>query len=600
MSIAYSSLEPGHIRLLSFLDDTGHRCTLDSYSLTKAPKYIALSYTWGSAAYQKGRLFTQEYEATIDSTVLSLQQNLHDALHHLGHRVLERGCRIWIDFLCINQSDPTERSSQVQLMKEIYERATIIYAWLGLPFDDDEARLATMYMRKFSMFLRDGLVAHNDDIGEVAKTISSSTYGWPSEVDSDPWKAWEGITDMFNQAYWQRTWIYQEATTPGEIWFWCGNHSFTDVHLSAAVYFGHRFSSIAGFPERFIKATDTGSNAFALAMARSNREAKTERHLLELLWELKNCLCTDPRDKVFAGLGHATDVRESGIVVDYTKKLADVYIDVVRFALGRKDIGFSVFEAIVSPASDSKNQILSASLSPLLPSWVPDWRQRVKLGSLQGGKSIRENGRPLFNPCPGTSPEYHINGNIISILGYALDNIIKVTEIWDNTSTCMRIPQSWEDELRFINSDDQNFLQAYRRTLVSDTLFSSVLQNELRFFKARGNMLDWKVINAREEDLDVDAHHRQDDMLSQLVTTCYGRRMGIISNGNIGIFPPATASGDKLAAFNGGNMLYVIRPVNDNNTFRFIGECYVDGMMDGEALRLITQKDIAAKMLHML
>jgi hypothetical protein len=38
---------------------------------------------------------------------------------------------LWIDAVCINQQDVTERSEQVKMMREIYERATEVIVWLG-------------------------------------------------------------------------------------------------------------------------------------------------------------------------------------------------------------------------------------------------------------------------------------------------------------------------------------------------------------------------------------------------------------------------------------------------------------------------------------
>jgi hypothetical protein len=456
-------------------------------------------------------------------------------------------------------------------MKQIYERATAIYGWLGLPFDDNKARLAVTPMRSFNTFLRHGLAAHNDDISEVAATITSSTHGWPTVANVDSWNAWEGIADMFNQAYWQRTWIYQEATTPGEIWFWCGKHSFKDIHLSATVYFGHRFSLVERFHPQFAKALDAGSSAYALSMARSDRAKEKKRQLLDLMWELKDCLCTDGRDKVFAALGHATDVSASSISVDYTKELVDLYTDVARFALGHDEIGFSVFEAVFISAPDSKDHFLSDVLFPPLPSWVPDWRIRVKLVSLQGGKSMREGARSLFNPCPGTSVGYRINGQVLSVSGHVLDEIVDVTSIWDGSSADLQIPRSWEKELKIMRSDKQYLHQEYQRTLVSDTRFTSAAASELRFFKTRGHILNWALISETNEDIGANLHHLKEDTLSQLVTTSYGRRMGAIARGKMGIFPPATRPDDKVAIFNGGKLSYVIRPNVECSSYSLIG-----------------------------
>ena len=41
----------------------------------------------------------------------------------------------------------------------------------------------------------------------------------------------------------------------------------------------------------------------------------------------------DPRDKVYASIGIAGDVSEANLILDYTKSVEEVYIDVVKFHL---------------------------------------------------------------------------------------------------------------------------------------------------------------------------------------------------------------------------------------------------------------------------
>jgi hypothetical protein len=41
-----------------------------------------------------------------------------------------------VDLLCINQDDTAERDSQVQIMRNIYARATVVVAWLGTPTEE--------------------------------------------------------------------------------------------------------------------------------------------------------------------------------------------------------------------------------------------------------------------------------------------------------------------------------------------------------------------------------------------------------------------------------------------------------------------------------
>ncbi|KAI4620645.1 uncharacterized protein J4E87_006970 [Alternaria ethzedia] len=48
--------------------------------------------------------------------------------------------------------------------------------------------------------------------------------------------------------------------------------------------------------------------------------------------------------------------------------------------------------------------------------------------------------------------------------------------------------------------------------------------------------------------------------------------------------PTHTAVGDVIAIFNGGEVPYVLRPAAEGE-YILIGECYVDGYMDGQATR---------------
>ena len=80
-------------------------------------------------------------------------------------------------------------------------------------------------------------------------------------------------------------------------------------------------------------------------------------------------------------------------------------------------------------------------------------------------------------------------------------------------------------------------------------------------------------------------------------TATFGRRLCSTEYGRIGLVPRAARVGDKIAVFFGGQVLYVVRPVaaaaaavtcghhqQPMQTFEFVGECYIDGMMDGEAV----------------
>ncbi|KAK2763155.1 hypothetical protein FQN54_009791 [Arachnomyces sp. PD_36] len=59
------------------------------------------------------------------------------------------GLPIWVDALCINQDNLKEKSHQIQLMSEIYAKASGVFAWLGSP-DHQNLDLALKTIRRIT------------------------------------------------------------------------------------------------------------------------------------------------------------------------------------------------------------------------------------------------------------------------------------------------------------------------------------------------------------------------------------------------------------------------------------------------------------------
>lgn len=67
-----------------------------------------------------------------------------------------------------------------------------------------------------------------------------------------------------------------------------------------------------------------------------------------------------------------------------------------------------------------------------------------------------------------------------------------------------------------------------------------------------------------------------------------GRRFARGGGGFYALCPPGAQADDKLCLLFGGKTLYCLRPTGDaENAYRFVGECYVHGVMDGEALDMM-------------
>lgn len=122
----YTHLAPGQIRLLTPLHHSiGTVWQLRTFSLDDTElNFDALSYTWGSQA--------ETFPIVCNEKLFFVHHNLYSALPYLARRQGNANARpIWIDAVCINQSDELEKGVQMRLMHRIYQRAEKVWAWLG-------------------------------------------------------------------------------------------------------------------------------------------------------------------------------------------------------------------------------------------------------------------------------------------------------------------------------------------------------------------------------------------------------------------------------------------------------------------------------------
>jgi hypothetical protein len=100
------------------------------------PAYVALSYAWGR----------QERFDDIDlnGSRFPVGKNLWQFLHHM--RLRDKHITLWIDAICINQSNVKERNHQVQMMRQIYSNAQSVSVWLGEAGDSRYSNVAMDYL----------------------------------------------------------------------------------------------------------------------------------------------------------------------------------------------------------------------------------------------------------------------------------------------------------------------------------------------------------------------------------------------------------------------------------------------------------------------
>jgi len=193
-------------------------CRLITFSLksVSAPEFEALSYVWGSPRFDQ-RIVVNERETYITP-------NLYHALRRVRLRSVPR--RLWVDQLCINQSNQAERSDQVLLMSQIYSKAKNVLCWLGEPLSKSvEAEVMRMCslllcLRKNKSFTRLYLTHCPPKPRAIARRmVYLLALCYPSDAMRLQIKKFQhrqirilaaGVVEFEKNPYWTRVWILQE------------------------------------------------------------------------------------------------------------------------------------------------------------------------------------------------------------------------------------------------------------------------------------------------------------------------------------------------------------------------------------------------------
>ncbi|KAK8029952.1 hypothetical protein PG993_011243 [Apiospora rasikravindrae] len=159
-------------------------------SIVSKVEYEALSYTWGDQVPTR--------DVICNGMALKITQNVDQALRRLrGNECQQR--TLWIDALCINQQDETEKAAQVSVMGLVYSRAKQVNVWLG------HATAAMEKVLELTRLMGEGKSAL--DIVNVQHI--------PELVD--------GLEQLSSAPYWTRLWTIQEVSLSKSCLVYLGN-----------------------------------------------------------------------------------------------------------------------------------------------------------------------------------------------------------------------------------------------------------------------------------------------------------------------------------------------------------------------------------------
>lgn len=205
----YSPLQPGQFRLLRLHpargDDDQVSCSLVTDSVHAPSAYEALSYVWGDCAFT-GLISLSDEDESGTFTISKQCQvglNLYHAIHAL--RLPDRPVVLWVDALCIDQSNNQEKCAQVAMMITIFKNAHRVLAWLGLSDPHSDRVFSIM-----AELLRPGFFSTH---GQESRTDDSQGLTVPA--------IWNSFLHLCSRPYWSRMWVIQELAMAADVTFVC-------------------------------------------------------------------------------------------------------------------------------------------------------------------------------------------------------------------------------------------------------------------------------------------------------------------------------------------------------------------------------------------
>ena len=550
------------IRLMTLHDGdftSDIKVSLHIVSLTpeSPPSYEALSYVWGS---QENPVIIH-----VDGGTLAITRNLAEALPYLRYKDKPR--ILWIDAICVNQGDLRERGKQVKRMVDLYKLADRVVVWLGPAKDNSDRGVRSLDHL--------GSQIEVDWVTEALKPASEdSEPHWTDFAERLPYGEKEllAIHEVLSRPWFERLWVQQEIRmAKSNSIFLLGSDTIDWQLLRKAIICLSRKSWNRPNSELSETLSLILTNLRAkLNVLRHYARSGTTMRIRNAMNETRLCKCLDPRDRVYAILNllHPSEMPDD-FEPDYRKTTTEVYQDVALRYIAHHD-RLSILQASGLKTTPSE-----------MPTWVPDWTVMNEAEPFRSGLA---------------------SGRSDSIVQYKGADVLRVTGIkWATVQYSEKIGlfddfyQTMISELllKLAKNDIQpisyvgggSLLAAYCHTLVAGE-FAELYGPPRKFWPRFQQSLDFvsAVLQPARQPLpEIGDGTDVSRFLEEAHIFLVNRSFVKTREGYIGLAPPNAMPGDHVCVLLGSNMPMLLRPALSNQ-FEVVGECYVHGLMNGEAL----------------
>ncbi|KFY34036.1 hypothetical protein V495_08222 [Pseudogymnoascus sp. VKM F-4514 (FW-929)] len=476
------------------------------------------------------------------------------------------------------------------------------------------------------------MVLDADDVLSTHEESVNGVSGWrPSDrslrkVEKEDFQEMADLlARTFMQHEWfSRMWVVQEMGVSNSSQFLIGGVEVSTRYFLRTLYYLHfvRKIRIEG-AEHFTRLTK-----MSLAWKDGRRQP-----LRDLIRECRYRKATDPRDKIFSLLGLMGDPMTDYLRPDYTKPLGQVYADATRHFLQQ----YKTLDVICGWETIGRQQDQFLGL----PSWAPDYNldQRqapAPLVSTDGRESIyaasghdqrSEYRLPedptkflwreldtlglcvasvavLSDPGPKDASFASIEKMWLStvkegarLLGDLSQETLESLELvsllvaeyceWFSADKDSRRPIEVEEKKKPCSIQYDKVIDAYTHTLLSgrastrERVTEDFIREILRLDPSgprRHNVPMMPYANSREDFLA--------KVCNAFESGVKNRQFAITDGGYMGALPQGAMVGDLVCVLYGCSVPVLLRKRPYDGSYRFLGECYLHGFMDAEAIVL--------------
>lgn len=550
--------------------------------LEHAPDYDALSYVWGDTK--------TTLPITCNGRPFGVTVNLNAALVRL--RYTDQVRILWADAICINQGLTRERSHHVGFMNIIYQHAKRVLACMGQDPDGGAKDVVAL------------LNEHTTRMLGYSSVLEMPVLTPDDPLLDDP--RWKSLAVLMKRPWFTRAWVLQEVGVAKDPQVFYGDAEFSYRDLMKLIKWMRRCASNLETRAGIFWLTIHTDWEYWLPDWRAHA-TEANYTLVDFLGHARGLSCKEPKDHIYAFLGHPLTQLEDGsgpiIKPDYEKDTRVVYREMAAMLLQSSGL-----RALSSVEHD--NSTISEDFS----SWV--FRSDVEL--VQNSLGIWLGYYYHSSPDAKPEPPFVIEGEHLRLQGVIVDTVSKSYQFSTSSEdleppSALRSLQAanhepvsldriWED-LQDSNTPccypRDKRLEAFSLTLCAGLTNYEPAEDNLgrhwaNFAAYWGLRLQSTSTSALPSELQAEMEKGDAERFwIDMSLSSEGRSFFITQKGYYGLGPWIAEPGDICCILLGARVPFILRKTGKQSFYKLVGEAYLHGFMRGEVGEKLAGRDLA-------